>query len=250
MAQKLLNLGCGHRYHKSWINLDYVACSPDVIAHDLRTPLPFEDNVFDAVYHSHVLEHLPKRLAPLFLDECLRVLKPGGIIRVAVPDLESIVAQYTKLLPQAIAGDKAAQERYDWIVIELFDQMVRNVTGGEMLAYWAQHPMPAEDFVFARMGSEAKNAIASLRAKRETVLSHPPPDDPMRIGQFRLSGEVHQWMYDSYSLGRLLFQAGFHDVSVCSAHQSRIPDFNTYGLDIEPDGSVRKPDSLFMEATR
>ncbi|KUG27225.1 hypothetical protein ASZ90_002925 [hydrocarbon metagenome] len=177
-------------------------------------------------------------------------MKPGGIIRVAVPDLESIVAQYTRLLPQALAGDKSAQERYDWIVIELFDQMVRNVTGGEMLAYWAQRPMPAEDFVYARMGSEAKNAIAALREKKDTVLPYPTPDDPMQIGQFRLSGEVHQWMYDRYSLGRLLAQAGFHDVSVCPAQQSRIPDFNTYGLDIEPDGSVRKPDSLFMEATR
>lgn len=45
------------------------------------------------------------------------------------------------------------------------------------------------------------------------------------------------------STGRLLAQAGFHDVSVCPAHQSLIPDFNTYCFDIEPDGSVRKPDS-------
>ena len=56
-------------------------------------------------------------------------------------------------------------------------------------------------------------------------------------------------MYDRYSLKRLLEQVGFIDVRVCRADDSRIPDFNSYGLDMI-DGKIRKPDSLFMEAMK
>jgi hypothetical protein len=57
-------------------------------------------------------------------------------------------------------------------------------------------------------------------------------------------------MYDRYSLGKLLKQAGFREVRVFRADESMIANFNSYLLDIEPDGSVRKPDSLFMEGRK
>jgi hypothetical protein len=56
-------------------------------------------------------------------------------------------------------------------------------------------------------------------------------------------------MYDRYSLRRLLEQAGFIDVRICRADESRIPDFNSYNLDIV-EGKVRKPVSLFMEGIK
>lgn len=246
---KLLNLGCGERRHSDWINVDFTSHSPEVLAHDLKKPLPFPEGEFDAVYHSHVLEHLPRPAAPGFLAECRRVLRPGGVIRVAVPDLERIVRTYLELLEGALAGDQTARERYEWIMLELFDQMVRNVSGGEMLAYWKRNPIPAEDFVFERVGSEARNCIAGLRAA-EPEPEPAPVNDPIRIGQFRLSGEVHQWMYDRYSLGRLLEQAGFREIAARSAHESAIPGFSGFLLDVEPNGCVRKPDSFFMEALK
>jgi hypothetical protein len=70
------------------------------------------------------------------------------------------------------------------------------------------------------------------------------------LGQFRLSGEVHQWMYDRFSLPRLLRQAGFQRVTRQTAHTSAIPGWPQYRLDTEPNGAVYKPDSLFMEATK
>jgi hypothetical protein len=68
-------------------------------------------------------------------------------------------------------------------------------------------------------------------------------------GMFRKSGEIHYWMYDRFSLRRMLQQTGFVDVCVCGAGESRIPDFNSYNLDVV-EGQVRKPDSLFMEGTK
>lgn len=228
------------------------------MAHNLSHGIPFADNSFDAVYHSHLLEHFPKRYAPVFLQECFRVLKPDGIIRVVVPDLEQIARLYLCLLEKAIQDDEEAQKRYDWIMLEMFDQMVRNQPGGEMLTYWKQNPMPAESFVFERCGSEVLNALAVLRnpsisapapeSKVSPILDEEP--DPRQMGQFRLSGEIHQWMYDRYSLGVLLQNAGFQNTRICRADESNIPNFNSYLLDIKADGSVRKPDSLFMEAKK
>lgn len=252
-AKKYLNLGCGGRYHADWINVDFRSTAPGVIAHDLTQKLPFPDESFNFVYHSHVLEHFSKKEAPIFLRECYRVLSRGGIIRVVVPDLEQIAKLYLSLLEKAKNGDSIAAQKYEWILIELFDQMVRNAPGGEMLNYWKQNPMPAEEFVIERVGSEVINALKILR-NPESVPSSDMPEsgikDPNIIGAFRLSGEVHQWMYDEFSLGNILIQTGFTKIRRCAADESALNDFNHYHLDIEPDGSVRKPESLFIEAQK
>ncbi len=248
---RMLNLGCGNRYHPDWVNIDIVKTGQNVIQYDLLKGIPFEDNSFDVVYHSHLLEHFSKSYAPFFIKECFRVLKPGGIIRVVVPDLEGIVREYLKLLESSLEGDPEAQKRYEWIMLELFDQMVRNYSGGEMLDYWLQNPMPAENFVIQRIGSEVKSILNSLRENPAQFLNRKKNiNDPLEIGKFRLSGEIHQWIYDRYSLNKLLTEAGFTDFKVCKASESRIPNFNQYLLDIESDGSTRKPDSLFVEAIK
>jgi glycosyltransferase involved in cell wall biosynthesis/predicted SAM-dependent methyltransferase len=255
-GMSFLNLGCGRRFHPSWINVDFVSTNPKVLAYDLKKDIPFQDASFDVVYHSHLLEHLPRSYAPKFIQECFRVLKPGGIIRVVVPDLETIVKLYLKYLTKALKGDKKSERRYEWIVLEMFDQMVRNVSGGEMLEYLKQDPIPEEDFVYKRVGSEVKDIIESIQEQRCCSKDSGQNKnvtqkfDALSVGKFRLSGEVHLWMYDRYSLGKLLRETGFEEIKVCQADESRIPNFNSYFLDIEPDGSVRKPDSLFMEAVK
>ena len=72
----------------------------------------------------------------------------------------------------------------------------------------------------------------------------------MRIGKFRLSGEVHQWMYDRLSLRRLLIQAGFSEPVVRAAGDSAIPGWSTYQLEVNTSGRVIKPDSIFVEACK
>jgi len=68
--------------------------SDDVVIHDLRRPLPFATGSVSAIYSSHVLEHLYVADAQTLLRECRRVLVAGGLIRLVVPDLASIVARY------------------------------------------------------------------------------------------------------------------------------------------------------------
>jgi hypothetical protein len=70
----------------------------------------------------------------------------------------------------------------------------------------------------------------------------------LQIGKFRSQGEIHQWMYDRYSLARLLEQSGFSDAAQKTAFDSAIDNWKEFFLDAGPDGTVHKPDSLFMEA--
>jgi predicted SAM-dependent methyltransferase len=231
MNRRLLNLGCGAAFHPSWINLDYQPNSPYVQKHDLKAALPFDANSMDVVYHSHVIEHLPRRLASFFVQECFRVLRADGIIRVVIPDLERLARLYIELLDRSLEGDTVAQARCEWIMIEMLDQMVRTRSGGEMLKYWMHDPMPAEDFVIERVGSEAVNVIQRLRGTQESralLQESPDADDPGEVGAFRLSGEVHQWMYDRYSLKCLLEKAGF--VRSNSAGQTNPPSRISIGI--------------------
>ena len=272
---RYVNLGCGSRYHARWINIDIVPAGPDVIAHDLRQGIPLPDNSCEAVYHSHVLEHLRRPEALQFLRDCYRVLKPGGILRVAIPDLERICSVYLEKLKAALDSDSAAAD-YDWMMIELYDQAVREHSGGEMRELLIRQPLPNEAFIYERIGEEGREIIHpvnhataaprasplnSLRFRLESIMDRwvkvmlrlmrgRQAVHAQEIGAFRLAGEVHQWMYDRYSLARLLMAAGFQQPQQQAASESQIDNWSSFNLDTLPDGAIIKPDSLFMEATK
>lgn len=112
-----LNLGCGAHVVDGWINVDYslgarlsrvpflrainkkirlfeLDWDSRIYIHNLTLPFPWKDATVDIVYSSHTLEHLSKEEGNVFLRECHRVLKKGGIIRIVVPDLAPIVKAY------------------------------------------------------------------------------------------------------------------------------------------------------------
>ena len=268
-----LNLGCGYTFHEDWTNLDFVSNSPFVVAHNLLSGIPFEDATFELVYHSHVLEHFPKDKAPIFLRECARVMKSGGTIRIAIPDLEQIAINYLKYLNAAAQADQQAVFRYHWSVMEMYDQVVRTKSGGEM-SLLLRHLRPDEAaFLIERNGKEIQNILDELKnetghssrtfqslGQRMKSLPSFIRHRTLRLlmgkdyqlyttAKFRSQGEIHQWMYDRFSLAELLSACGFENPVVRTAFESAVPDWKKYGLD--GDGiHVRKPDSLFMEASR
>jgi predicted SAM-dependent methyltransferase len=81
-----IQLGSGGNPKRGWINVDLFARGADV-ALDLREELPFPDNIAAFVYSEHLFEHLeyPSE-AKRFACEVLRILQPGGIFSVVVPD--------------------------------------------------------------------------------------------------------------------------------------------------------------------
>lgn len=92
-----LHLGCGTAYKNGWINIDNNSdnnINKLDINWDLRNPLPFPDNSVDYIFNEHFLEHLTVEEGIKSIKDFYRVLKPGGVMRIAMPDLESIVSEY------------------------------------------------------------------------------------------------------------------------------------------------------------
>lgn len=243
----LVNLGCGSRFHPFWKNFDIEPIDGKVVASDLRKPIPLPGSCADVVYHSHLLEHLSKSEGSRLLADCYRILKPGGIIRIAVPDLEQLARLYIEKMEKAVAGDEEAAHQYDWVLVEMLDSMTRAKPGGAMLDWWISKDLQGEAFVHKRMGQESFQTLSAVREKGLLPTYH-DLCDPEPLGKFRLGGEVHLWMYDRYSLTKLLIQNGFSNVSIVSADSSQISGFNSFFLDCDADGRVRRPDSLFVEA--
>ena len=274
----LLNLGCGHRIHPDWTNIDFVSHAPEVQAHDLTKGIPMPDNSADAVYHSHLLEHFSKCQGAMFIESCFRVLKPGGVLRVAVPDLESLALQYLNALNcfrhQPNELNKA---NHEWATIEMIDQMVRTQSGGDMAAYWSQPSILNEATLEQRLGYEyTKWRSAFLENRNDAPFlgkkNHNGNQswlqrksyqwkcfwlkrwgivpEQLPSMKFQQSGEKHLWMYDAVSLKQLMEEKGFEAIEQKDAFNSRITQWGKYQmLDVEA-GAVRKPDSLFLEALK
>jgi len=68
----------------------------DIEYGDATRGLPLQDNSVDVLYSSHMLEHLDRTEAEKFLEEAFRLLRAGGIIRIAVPDIKKITEQYNE----------------------------------------------------------------------------------------------------------------------------------------------------------
>jgi predicted SAM-dependent methyltransferase len=272
-----LNLACGAKIHKDWVNVDFASWDPSVIRCDLLNGINYPDNSFSAVYHSQFIEHLSKDKAIDFMNECYRVLKPGGVMRVVTPDLENITRNYLLWLERCNDDPSEINSaNYDWMMLELFDQTIRNSYGGEMGKTLGKEKLINEQFILERTGLSGRNIrkifsgeekppiyvlpnknmkeniVAVFRRLRQSYLKIVIPKKEKKLlekGRFRESGEIHYWLYDRFSLQRLLQQAGFKKITVKSPHESDIPNWKAYELDVK-DGYVIDPASIFMEATK
>lgn len=124
----MLNLGCGAIRPEGWQNIDsslnahlqkipvigklvpkfFKSVSYDsknLIYMNLNKRWKYDDNSVDIAYSSHTMEHLTLRSADLFLKEAFRCLKPGGVIRIVVPDLYKICKRYIDEYETTTDGD-------------------------------------------------------------------------------------------------------------------------------------------------
>lgn len=190
------------------------ALSGNILVYDLRKGIPFGSDSVDAVYHSHVMEHLDRPTATSFAREVIRVLKPGGVQRVVVPDLEKLCRKYLRHIADCETDPKQASQ-HDLYVAELLEQSVRKEASG----------------------------TASQRPLRRYV-------ENMMLGDARSRGETHQWMYDRINLPALLRDVGFREVRLQTHLSSAIPNWEKIGLDLNGAGEEYKPESLYIEAIK
>jgi predicted SAM-dependent methyltransferase len=263
-----INLACGGKLCRQpgWVNADHNPSSKDVVRVNLLRALPFANGSFDVVYHSQFIEHLPEGEAKAFLGECWRILKPGGVIRVVTPDLQNQALTYLSLLQDVLARpqDKQVRLRYEWIRLEMLDQLTRHRTGGDMVGFLARDGRAIRDYLVERMGRSGANLLPAdaeepvaglrrwvrrLRAMRGWLKAR-AASDAAQVGAFRLSGESHLCMYDEHLLGEKLRSLGFVQVNRVTAFDSAVPAWQATLLDSDEQGVPDCGVSLFMEAIK
>jgi predicted SAM-dependent methyltransferase len=88
-----LNLGCGSDVRDGWVNVDKFPINASVTQADFPH-LPFAENYADELLLSHVLEHFGFAEAVTLCQEACRVLRPGGVASIEVPDIAWCCAQF------------------------------------------------------------------------------------------------------------------------------------------------------------
>lgn len=95
LASRRLCVGSGDFPLPYWTNLDAnPACPADI--HATVPPLPYADASLDEIFAGHLIEHLTPVEARECLEECRRVLVPGGRLGVVVPDTREVVKRYLR----------------------------------------------------------------------------------------------------------------------------------------------------------
>lgn len=240
-----------------WTNVRFVAVPKPRVGNvhhvDLsRDPLAFPDGTFDGANAYHVFEHLTPEEGARFAAEVFRVLKPDSVFRVSVPDLEGICREYLHHLDLA-SRDPSVQNvrRYRWSVMEIFEQMVRERSGGRMLEtlragdYDREHmerkygdvfrplldPEPAKPADRARSTSRRRPSrfapaavYRGLKRRYRNWMSGDRTDPGVTKERVR-------WMYDRLSLRFLLEEAGFVEIRQVDFEHSDIPSWERYDLD-------------------
>ena len=227
--------------------------------------MPFDDNEVDVIYSSHFLEHLFPEDAKRFLMECFRVLRKRGVLRVHVPDLENICREYIREIDINPYGF-----RRKWLIIEMIDQIARNKSGGMLGDIYKNHSTLSEEdveYIKTRVGRDLKTIMPNQLKKRKITIQkikrkffhfylgavkHLIPKNIRKTVFNEASfGENHRWMYDFYELEMLLLKIGFSQIKKMAFNLSTIPNFNSFLLDVNPDGSAYKGiSSLYVEAIK
>lgn len=91
---RYVDIGCGPNTHSNFINLDFLWNPKIDVCWDITRGLPFPDSCIHGIFTEHCLEHFSLSTAVEILKECRRILRPGGTLRVVVPDGELYLRIY------------------------------------------------------------------------------------------------------------------------------------------------------------
>jgi SAM-dependent methyltransferase len=129
-----LQIGTGPNPLPGWLNTDF---APDtypehrgtIVRLDAAKLFPLPDATFDYVFSEHQIEHIAEPAAHVMVAECFRILRPGGRIRIATPDLDAIVSLREGEL------DEPARHYVDWVMTRFRP----NVRSGSRRCYVINH---------------------------------------------------------------------------------------------------------------
>lgn len=103
-----INLGCGSIIKEGMINIDFFFEKGIDYGADLRYPLRIPSNSIDGIVCEHTIEHILYADVENLLNECHRILKPGGILRIILPNISKFANAYSN-------GDQAWFDEWERI---------------------------------------------------------------------------------------------------------------------------------------
>ena len=259
---KFLNVACGLTFLQSpeWTNVDF-SRQPGVQRVNLLDGIPFPSGQFDAVYCSHYVEHIQRSSVSDFLEECFRVLRPGGVFRLVTPDFLSMTKHYLDTYEECRLDNATLAKTF------ILDQCVRKSSGG-LLGGIQEDRRRGEldpglaDQLESRQGrlevtfressqatfDRAKHLLQRARVRLSLSLL-PKPYRLMNVSTAAV-GELHQWLYDFGELSLELSNVGFVNIERFSPATSNLGDA-FLELDLDVDGQPRKgEESMFLEAIK
>lgn len=217
-SKKLLNIGAGDYFKLSgWERLDY---DGDVIEDGIRikrlkdinfdlskkVSIPLNDESFDGIYSSHTFEHLKKEVSVFNLKECFRILKPGGVLRLCLPDITKYFDAY----------DCRDLSFFNWIRdknIYYYDSWLRMIVR-EM----------AGTVVDEFTDLELKSLYKSLGRKKFIRYFEQKTSEDKRV--LPALPDIHKSAWGEAETSDILNQIGFKSVRICPYTESRFKPFN------------------------
>lgn len=141
---KKLHLGCGAKHIPGFIHIDIMP-GPHIDHVCSVASLPFADESVDLIYACHILEHFGRKEYEAVLQEWLRVLKPGGVLRLAVPDFAASAKIYYEqglqdglsgLIGLISGGQRDAHDFHKMIFDEPFLTATLKRVGFSVVRHW------------------------------------------------------------------------------------------------------------------
>lgn len=209
--------------------------------------IPFLDESFEVIYIRDILERIQESRAKSFLSDCLRALKPNGIIRVAIKDLEGICKNYINELEKFRQSKAPSDIRYNFSKLELLDKLVMEKKGGKITKFVKDNFNKDEKYLVDRIGKESvesiKNTVIPETFINETAI-------PSTNSEIEYSLEKYLNLFDFFSIKEVLNEAGFVDISQKSYNESINNDIKACNFDSDENGNIKHPDEIFIEARK
>jgi SAM-dependent methyltransferase len=218
-----LQLGAGIYPLKGWLNSDIEPVANDIIYLDATEPFPFDDQTFDYIFAEHMIEHITYPQALKMLAEVGRVLKPGGKVRLATPDIRIVASLFE--------GDEAPLA-YEYV--ETYARSLLGLYSPELSRFQMHEP---------RWRIDHQHML--------TEFSDPGRDATCFVANLLFYGFGHQFLYDFPTLAAALRQNRF--TSIVRLQPGESDDKHFRG--IEQHGrrfseSINQFETLVVEAKR
>ena len=124
-----VGIGMGGQRRDGWLSTDYAPPARDIVFLDATKPFPFAADSIDYFVSEDMIEHVPLPDGLFMLKECLRTLKPGGVIRIATPD----VAKYQSFIGGPVGED--ARRYIDWSNTTFGDDFEKSFNDTGVIAF-------------------------------------------------------------------------------------------------------------------